>query len=241
MIVEELHQVNNKAFDYIICGGGTAGVSLAVKLSEKLPEASILLLEAGGDNLQHKDVVNPKYGKAFTNSDLCWQHPTDEPKGVGNLGGIRGKGLGGSSTVNFMMWSIPPKQDLDDFERLGNVGWNWNRFRPHFRDLEGYSNANEQDAPLGLTVDSAVGTEGPLKLSCLSSPSKDYKMVQENFIHTLNKLHIPEATHPYDGMPHGSFLPDHTIDAERKIRSNAGRVFADSIRGGHRLHVLLHA
>jgi choline dehydrogenase-like flavoprotein len=237
MIVDDINQVANKTFDYIICGGGTAGVTVAARLSEKLPSATILVLEAGGDNEKHPDVLNPRYGTAFTNPDLCWQ----SPEGATSPNWIRGKGLGGSSTINFMFWSVPPKEDLDDFERLGNPGWNWNLFQPHFRALEGYNSVNEVDMPFGLTVDSAIGKDGPVKLSCLSSPSKDFNLVQDSLIRTLNEINIHPASRPYDGSPSGSFLLAHTIEPETKQRFCAGRVFTNSIRYGQGVYVLVNA
>jgi choline dehydrogenase-like flavoprotein len=237
MIVDDINQVANKTFDYIICGGGTAGTTVAAQVSEKLPNATILVLEAGGDNETHPDVLNPRYGTSFTNPDLCWQSPGKTT----NLDYIRGKGLGGTSTLNFMLWSIPPKEDLDDFERLGNPGWNWDRFQPHFRALEGYNSVNERDIPFGLKVDRAVAKDGPLKLSCLSSPSKDFNLVQDSLIRTLNEINIHPASRPYDGSPNGSLLFAHTIDPETKQRFSAGRVFANSIRYGQGLYVLVNA
>jgi choline dehydrogenase len=124
-------------FDYVICGGGTAGCILAARLSEA-PDTRVLLLEAGGspDSLwirmpagMGRLFVNPRYNWGFT-CHAGAQH------GGRELYLPQGKVLGGSSSINGMAFVRGHPEDYDRWRELGGTGWDWNAVLPYLVRLE---------------------------------------------------------------------------------------------------------
>lgn len=114
-------------FDYLIIGGGTAGLVVAARLSED-PSIKVGVLEAGPASFDLQSVNVPgRYGETLE-TPLDWQYHTTPQIGLGgrSLAWPRGKLLGGTSALNFMTWNRPNREDLDAWERLGNRGWGWN-------------------------------------------------------------------------------------------------------------------
>ncbi|KAI0031875.1 GMC oxidoreductase [Vararia minispora EC-137] len=166
--IATIDDVSGKTFDYVIVGGGTAGLVLAGRLSED-PDRTVLVLEAGGAHLDDPNITMPaSYAKVFGDPEYDWGFttvPQEHADGV-VYGWQRGKGLGGSSAINFYVWNLPPKADIDAWEALGNPGWNWKNFIKYAKKSETFlpppSAAVEQE---GLTYDKVYhGTQGPLGL-----------------------------------------------------------------------------
>ena len=114
-------------FDFLVVGGGTAGLALASRLSEN-SNLTVGILEAGPAAFNHDAIDIPgKYGQTL-GSDLDWQFETTPQCGLGGrtLAWPRGKVLGGTSALNFMTWNRANKEDYDAWEELGNRGWGWN-------------------------------------------------------------------------------------------------------------------
>lgn len=115
-----------REYDYLVVGGGTAGLAVAARLSE---DASITVgvLEAGSASFDLPGINEPgRYGETLgTPSD--WQYNTTAQRMLRgrSLPWPRGKVLGGTSALNFMTWNRPNKEDLDAWEELGNKGWGW--------------------------------------------------------------------------------------------------------------------
>ena len=113
-------------FDYLVIGGGTAGLVVAARLSED-HSISVGVLEAGSASFDSPCVNVPgRYGETLE-TRLDWQYHTTPQPGLGgrSLAWPRGKVLGGTSALNFMTWNRPNREDLDAWERLGNKGWGW--------------------------------------------------------------------------------------------------------------------
>ena len=122
---------------FIVVGGGSAGCVLANRLSES-GKHSVLLLEAGGSDLNFWVWMPIGYGKAFFDSKLNWKYQTDPDPGTGNRTSYwpRGKVLGGSSSINAMVYVRGQPQDFDDWEAKGNGGWGWSDVLPYFKKAE---------------------------------------------------------------------------------------------------------
>ncbi|EKM59944.1 uncharacterized protein PHACADRAFT_250766 [Phanerochaete carnosa HHB-10118-sp] len=176
-------QLNNQFFDYIIAGECTAGLTLAARLTED-PNVKVLVLEAGQANIDDPQLLRPAiFGSHLGNDSYSWHHKTIKQKYVEDResGWHRGKGLGGSSGVNFLVYTKPPARDIDDFERLGNPGWNWKNLEPYFQRAEGFSEPTEEyKTRTGVKTETwTVGRQGPLKISFPASISEAEVRIQQ--------------------------------------------------------------
>ncbi|CCM01756.1 uncharacterized protein FIBRA_03822 [Fibroporia radiculosa] len=219
-----LDQVADKFFDYVVCGGGTAGLTLAVRLSED-PNVSVLVLEAGGTHFDDPSILRPaSWGSHFSNSTQSWNFQTVSQKSSGDkpFPWFRGKGLGGSSCINFMCWLKPPAAEIDDLERLGNPGWNWTDYQKHLDKTEGFITPSvDVQERNRLCFDTwRIGTNGPLKIS-YPAPNDLFEL---NFsvrfiIKTLINAGLPVSRQPLSGDPTGVFLAPNTYDPTTHTRS----------------------
>lgn len=127
-------------FDYLVAGGGTAGLTVAGRLAEN-PRISVGVIEAGLDRSYDPLVLTPGFAPSmWDNPDYDWIFKT-VPQAHGNgrvVGHPRGKQLGGSSAINFDYWTHASQQDIDDWGALGNPGWSWKELFPYFLKCEKY-------------------------------------------------------------------------------------------------------
>src|SRR3954451_24093094 len=119
--------VNVAEFDFIIVGAGSAGCVLAHRLSES-GRHSVLLLEAGGSGR----------GPSFHTPAVNWRYRTAPDPALAGREGYwpRGKVLGGSSSINAMVFVRGQPADFDEWAALGNDGWSWRDVLPYFRKIE---------------------------------------------------------------------------------------------------------
>ena len=124
-------------FDFIVVGAGTAGCAMAARLSED-GRHSVLLLEAGPKDDYLWIHIPIGYGKTMFHPEYNWGfHTEPEP----NMGGRkvywpRGRGLGGSSSINGLIYVRGQPEDYDAWAAAGNRGWGWRDVLPYFRKLE---------------------------------------------------------------------------------------------------------
>ncbi|KAK9308520.1 hypothetical protein QLX08_001511 [Tetragonisca angustula] len=127
------------SYDFIIVGSGSAGAVLANRLSE-INDWNILLLEAGGDGGDIYDIPVLAANLQLTNID--WQYKTESNDSFcrgfqdGRCNWPRGKVLGGSSVLNYMLYVRGNKRDYDTWEKLGNPGWSYEDVLPYFKKSE---------------------------------------------------------------------------------------------------------
>lgn len=143
-------------YDFIIVGSGCAGTVLANRLSEE-PNWKILLLEAGNPELPIMDI--PVLAPAFQDTEYDWSYRMERENGLFNgleesrMGYPRGKALGGSSTINYMIYTRGNRYDYDRWSKQGNPGWSYDEILPYFLKSE---RANLQDADFNFHGHSGV-------------------------------------------------------------------------------------
>jgi choline dehydrogenase len=147
-------------FDYIIIGAGSAGCVLADRLSAS-GRHSVLVLEAGGSDRRFWIQTPIGYGKIFYDEKVNWKYLTEPDTGINDRRSYwpRGKVLGGSSSINAMVYIRGQQQDYEDWRELGNPGWGWQDVLPYFRKAETFSDGGDEFR----------GDSGPLYVNNLSS------------------------------------------------------------------------
>jgi choline dehydrogenase-like flavoprotein len=148
-------------FDYIIVGGGTAGCTLAARLSENA-NTTVALVESGGTD--QSAWVNVPIGLMGTvpTQRMNWAFETEAQASLNGRRGYqpRGKVMGGSSSINAMIYIRGNPMDYDAWASSGCNGWSWNDVLPYFRQSEGNTHFSESELH---------GTQGPLKVSNVRS------------------------------------------------------------------------
>ena len=152
----------DKGFDFVIVGAGSAGCVIAARLSE-IPEVSVLLLEAGGADDDPRIQTPSKFG-TLNNTKFDWGFRTAPQAELHNrqIAFPRGRVIGGTGSINYMIYLRGHPSDYDHWRQLGCTGWSWDDVLPYFRRSEG----NQiHKGPLH-------GQDGPLIVDQSSEPSR---------------------------------------------------------------------
>ena len=132
-------------FDYVIVGGGTAGCVLANRLSAD-PTSRVLLLEAGGEDKGFWIDIPAGFGKLLTDARFNWRFATEPEENVDGRTIVvpRGRGLGGSTLINGMIFVRGQPLDFDGWAQRGNRGWSFKEVLPYFRKLERFEDGDNE-------------------------------------------------------------------------------------------------
>ena len=168
-------------YDYIIVGAGTAGCVLANRLSAS-GRYRVLLLEAGGSDWHPLLKIPIGYGRTFNDARFNWMYEAQPDPTLENRTQFlpRGKVLGGSSSINAMVYVRGQPGDFDDWAAAGNPGWAWQDVLPYFRKLE--------DHDFGASEFHGAG--GPVHVSDVSA---GVHPLCETFLATAEALGFPRT------------------------------------------------
>jgi choline dehydrogenase len=214
-------------FDYVIVGSGSAGCVVASRLSED-PKVSVCLLEAGGPD--KSAFIHAPLGFAATApvGVFNWGYETVPQPGLQGRKGFqpRGKVLGGSSSINAMVYTRGNRADYDAWAALGNPGWSFDEVLPYFKRAENSEcfGANEHH-----------GAGGPLNVSWLRSPS----VLNEAFLSACEQAGVPRTVDYNGAAQRGCSMAQVTQkDGER---CSAAKAYITPHLQRPNLHVITHA
>ncbi len=160
--------------DFVVVGAGSAGCVMAARLSED-PGSKVVLLEAGGEDKNMWIHIPLGFGKTFADKSVNWCYETEPDAGAGgrSIFWPRGKVLGGSSSINGMVYIRGQHEDFDLWRQLGNPGWSSGDVLPYFKRSEHQVRGD----------DDYHGTGGPL---CVSDVTEGHP-ISEAFIKACNE------------------------------------------------------
>jgi len=165
-------------FDYIVIGAGSAGCAIANRLS-KNPNSRVALLEAGGKDWNPWIHIPVGYFKTIHNPATDWCYETEPDPGLNNrrLKWPRGKVLGGSSSINGLLYVRGQSHDFDEWAAAGCTGWAYKDVLPYFKRAEDQEHG----------ADEYHGSGGPLKVSTM----RFRRPICDDFIQGVHELGVP--------------------------------------------------
>ena len=204
-----------ETFDYVIVGAGSAGCVIANRLTED-PDISVLLLEAGGRDSQFFYKLALGF-HSWRYPETNWSYETEaEPHLDGRRIALpRGKVLGGSSTINGMLYSRGHALDYNRWRQMGCEGWSYADVLPYFKRSETNWRG---EGPFH-------GGDGPLQVSRIDTS----RLIHDPVIEAARRLSYPITDDHHGPLQEGFGGGDTTTDA-RGRRSSASRAYLDPVR-----------
>ncbi|KAI1278333.1 oxidoreductase [Xylaria sp. FL0933] len=231
-----------EAFDFIIVGGGTAGITLASRLSE-VAHQSVLVLEAGLDSSDDPRVKIPTFYAALHGTEVDWGFRTVAQRKLKgrSINLNQGKCLGGSSVINAHVYAPPTKAIPDAWAELGNTEWDWDTIKPYYTKAFSLPQVPEElRKPLGIEnwYPDDMDANGPVQLSY---PGNPYHPIRKIWAETFERKRYRMATNPWIEDSVGSFSNLTSIDPEKRERCHAAKAYYRPARDRENLRVVLGA
>ncbi|KAJ7452774.1 aryl-alcohol-oxidase from pleurotus Eryingii [Mycena galericulata] len=240
ILLNNVTELGTHQFDFIVVGGGTAGNVIANRLSEKV-NYSVLVLEAGGSNADVLDIIVPFLANiSVPNTAVDWNYSTIPQIGLNNrvLPYPRGFVLGGTSSVNFMVYTRGSKDDWDRFAKItGDDGWSWDSIFPYILKNERFTPPADHHNTTGQFSPAVHGFNGINSVSLAGFPSP----VDSRIIATTTELEeFPFNLDMNSGLPLGIGWAQATIGNGSRS-SSATSYLAPQFLNRPNLFVLLNA
>jgi len=215
----------DRGYDYVIVGGGTAGCVLAARLSAD-PAVRVLVLEAGGGDRNPVFRIPMMTGTLLRNRYANWFYETEPVPGMEGrrLFWPRGKVIGGSSSINGMVYVRGLPMDFDSWAQAGLPAWSWERVRPLFLRSQSHDGGASEDH----------GGDGPLR----TSRPPPFSPLSDVFVEAGRQAGHP-TTHDFNASPEGFGRYDFNISGGQ--RWSTARAFLDPVRGRPNLEVVTRA
>lgn len=213
-------------FDYVVIGGGTAGLTIAARLSESV-DTTVVVLEAGEDHSEDVSILAPGLlTSLYGDPKYDWNYhtvPQDELNGH-VLAQPRGKQLGGSSAINFLWWTHASQHDINNWGLLGNRNWSWELLDPFFKKSERYVHPSATTAAAldtGYIDPSLHGERGPI----LNTFADIQGQFDEAWPRTYEKLGMFVKSDPRNGTALGGYTNLLNLDLASRSRSYAATTY----------------
>ena len=202
-------------YDYIVIGAGSAGCPVARGLSDD-PKNRVLLIEAGPESDRFWVRTPAGMAKLYFNPKLNWNFQTTPMQGLRGrqMYWPRGKALGGSSSINGMVFIRGSRNDFDTWARLGGTGWGYDDVLPYFRRMENYEGGPDQYR----------GSLGPLSVSDPVVKERS----SYDFIEAAHRAGVPRTDDMNGAVHDGVGFMQHTIKDGR--RHSAYNAFVEPVR-----------
>ena len=213
-------------FDYVIVGAGSAGCVIANRLSAN-PYVSVALIEAGGEDRSPWIHIPVGYFKTMGSPKTDWCYRTQPDPGLNgrSIDWPRGKVLGGSRSINGLLYVRGQPQDFDHWRQLGNAGWSWENVLPLFRRAENWEGTPSPERGVG----------GPLNVS----ENKVDREIIGAWVDAAAKAGFRRTDDYNREDQEGAGFFQMTM--KNGMRCSAAKAYLKPIRSRKNLHIITHA